>query len=82
MFSDVNSLMLHVNTALLETAYMVVLSLIISIILGGLLGLLLFVTADPLFIRNRFVNHVMSSAINIVRSLPFLILILLFAFIF
>ena len=43
MFSDVNNLMLHVNTALLETAYMVVLSLIISIILGGLLGLLLFV---------------------------------------
>ena len=76
MFSDVNSLMLHVNTALLETAYMVVLSLIISIILGGLLGLLLFVTADPLFIRNRFVNHVMSSAINIVRSLPFLILMI------
>lgn len=76
MFSDVNSLMLHVNTALLETAYMVVLSLIISIIFGGLLGLLLFVTADPLFIRNRFVNHVMSSAINIVRSLPFLILMI------
>ena len=76
MFSDVNSLMLHVNTALLETAYMVVLSLIISIILGGLLGLLLFVTADPLFLRNRFVNHVMSSAINIVRSLPFLILMI------
>lgn len=76
MFTDVSSLMLHVNTALLETAYMVILSLIISIILGGLLGLLLFVTSNPLFFQNHAVNHFLSSAVNIVRSLPFLILMI------
>jgi len=74
--TDFSELLDLVNTALLETCYMVSLALVISILLGGLLGLLLFVTAEPLFIRNRVVNEVMSSVINIIRSLPFLILMI------
>ena len=76
MSSNLSALMPLVNTALLQTCYMVTLSLIISILLGGFLGLLMFVTSDPLFVPSRFLNQFMSSVVNIIRSLPFLILMI------
>lgn len=62
--------------ALGETAFMVVISLAASIIFGGLLGLLLFATSDPLFIKNRAVNKITGVILNVVQSLPFLILMI------
>ncbi len=44
--------------ALGETAFMVIISLAAAIIFGGLLGLLLFATSDPLFIKNKAVNKI------------------------
>ena len=62
--------------ALGETAFMVITSLIAAIVIGGLLGLLLFATADPLFIRNRAVNKITGVILNVIQSLPFLILMI------
>lgn len=59
-----------------ETAYMVIVSLIIAIVAGGLLGLLLFSTSNPLFIKNRVVNRITGIILNIIQSLPFLILMI------
>ncbi|MDF2686505.1 MAG: methionine transporter permease [Clostridia bacterium] len=60
-----------------ETFVMVSTSLLISIIFGGLLGLLLFITSNPLFIRNRIVNQIVGVVINVIRSVPFIILLVL-----
>lgn len=60
-----------------ETALMSGVSLLAAVIIGGLLGLLLYVTSSPLFIRNRMVNQTAGIIINIIRSIPFLILLVL-----
>ncbi len=60
-----------------ETAVMVAISLGFAIVLGGALGLVLFATSNPLFIRNRAVNETVGIIINVTRSIPFLILLVL-----
>lgn len=60
-----------------ETAVMVAISLGFAIVLGGILGLVLFATSNPLFIRNRAVNEAVGIIINVTRSIPFLILLVL-----
>ncbi len=60
-----------------ETAIMVAISLGFAIVLGGALGLVLFATSNPLFIRNRAVNETVGIIINVTRSIPFLILLVL-----
>lgn len=62
--------------ALGETAFMVIVSLAAAVIVGGLLGLLLFTTSNPLFIKNRIVNKITGVILNVVQSLPFLILMI------
>lgn len=65
------------TTALQETLYMVSYSLVISIIFGGLIGLLLYVTTTKLFFKNVIVNQVFGVVVNILRSIPFIILLVL-----
>ncbi len=60
-----------------ESALMVVSSLVLSVIFGGMLGLLLFLTSNPLFVKNRIVNETFGIVINMIRSVPFLILLVL-----
>ena len=60
-----------------ETIQIVFVSLFIAVIIGGLLGLLLFITADPLFVRNRTINQLVGTIVNITRSIPFIILLVL-----
>lgn len=60
-----------------ETAVMVAISLGFAIALGGILGLVLFATSNPLFIKNRAVNEAVGIIINVTRSIPFLILLVL-----
>lgn len=63
--------------ALQETLYMVSYSLILSILVGGLIGLLLYVTTSKLFIENTIVNQIFGVVVNILRSIPFIILLVL-----
>lgn len=62
--------------ALGETAFMVIISLAAGVIIGGLLGLLLFATANPLFTKNRVINKITGVILNVIQSLPFLILMI------
>lgn len=62
--------------ALGETAFMVIISLAAAIIFGGLLGLLLFATSDPLFIKNKAVNKITGVILGVIQSLPFLLLMI------
>jgi len=60
-----------------ETALMSGVSLLAAVIVGGALGLLLYATNSRLFIRNRIINQTAGTVINVVRSIPFLILLVL-----
>ncbi|MGG7620079.1 methionine ABC transporter permease [Bacillus coreaensis] len=60
-----------------ETLYMTAISVVITFVLGLILGLLLFLTAKGNIWENRLVNKVISSVVNVFRSIPFIILIVL-----
>lgn len=63
--------------ATLETLYMTALSGIATFALGLLLGLALFLTARGGFFQNRALYSIISLVVNIFRSIPFIILIVL-----
>lgn len=58
-----------------ETVVMIGIALSISIFIGLPLGVLLFVTDKGLFWENRFVKNIFGFAVNLVRSIPFIILL-------
>lgn len=65
----------HLPQALLETLYMVVISAVVGVVLGGLVGVLLYLTENRLLCPNRVVNAIVGFIVNAIRSLPFLILL-------
>ncbi len=64
-------------TATYETLYMTVIALVFSFIIGAILGLLLFLTGKGSLWENKIINTVIAAVVNIFRSIPFLILIIL-----
>ncbi|ETT87294.1 methionine ABC transporter permease [Viridibacillus sp. FSL R5-0477] len=58
-----------------ETLLMIGISLSISLIIGLPLGIILFVTSKGLFLRNRFFNGILGFIVNLVRSVPYIILL-------
>lgn len=63
--------------SLSETFHMVAVSLVFSVVVGGLIGLFLYLTTSKLFFKNIIVNQVVGVVVNIVRSVPFIILLVL-----
>ncbi|URN96425.1 MAG: ABC transporter permease [Candidatus Pristimantibacillus lignocellulolyticus] len=63
--------------AFYETLYMVGISLLIAFVAGLPLGVLLFISSKGLFSENRVINMILGVISNIVRSIPFLILLVL-----
>ncbi|EHG4832447.1 ABC transporter permease [Salmonella enterica] len=60
-----------------ETFQMLSISTVLAILGGLLLGFLIFVTDRHLFWQNRFIYLVASVLVNIIRSVPFVILLVL-----
>ena len=60
-----------------ETLYMTAISVAATFFLGIILGLVLFLTGKDNLWENRFINWIISAFVNIFRSIPFLILIVL-----
>ncbi|AEY68131.1 methionine ABC transporter permease [Clostridium sp. BNL1100] len=60
-----------------ETLIMVAIATVIACILGLLLGLILYITSSSLLYKNRIVNTLAGFIINIIRSIPFVILLVL-----
>ena len=65
------------SKAFIETFQMVGISLTLSIVLGIPLGLFLFITDRGLFWENRFLHILGGLLINVVRSTPYVILLVL-----
>ena len=63
--------------ATMETLYMTAISVLATFILGAVLGLLLFLTSKGNIWENAAINKIISAFVNIFRSIPFIILIVL-----
>ncbi len=63
--------------ALIETLYMVFFSTVFSLILGFPLGVLLVITEKNSIWEKRTLNSILNGIINILRSFPFIILMIL-----
>lgn len=61
--------------AFVETAIMMGVAVFIAVIVGVPLGIGLFVTSNGMFWQNRIVQNIASTIINIIRSIPFIILL-------
>ena len=60
--------------ALGQTIYMVVVSMIIATVIGVPLGVLLHTTGKGQILEAPLVNKVLGTVVNIIRSIPFIIL--------
>lgn len=63
--------------SLLETLYMVFFSTIFSLLLGFPLGVLLVITEKNSLWEKPMLNQILNGVINILRSIPFIILMIL-----
>lgn len=63
--------------ATLETLYMTAMSTLFTFIIGLVLGIVLFLTAPKQLWANNIVNWLTGALVNIFRSIPFIILIIL-----
>ncbi|MEO2073857.1 MAG: methionine ABC transporter permease [Bacillus sp. (in: firmicutes)] len=75
LFPNVDWLMMWEATK--DTVYMTGISVLVTFILGTFLGLLLFLTSRGNLWENKPINTVISGIVNIFRSIPFIILIVL-----
>ncbi|KQN15668.1 methionine ABC transporter permease [Sphingomonas aurantiaca] len=65
-----------IGQACLDTLIMLGGSLILTIVLGLPLGVLLFLTGQGRLAQNRVANAVLGIVVNILRSVPFIILLI------
>ncbi|MCM0625086.1 ABC transporter permease [Lysinibacillus sp. OL1_EC] len=60
-----------------ETLYMTAISTVVTFILGLVIGIVLFLTSPNQLWANKIVNFLTGSLVNIFRSIPFIVLIIL-----
>lgn len=63
--------------ATLETLYMSIAAVILTFVLGIILGLLLYLTDKGNLWQNKPIHAITAAVVNIFRSIPFIILIIL-----
>ncbi|MEO1770738.1 D-methionine transport system permease [Enterococcus sp. 665A] len=73
MFHDIS--LEVIRQACFESLYMISISLLFALILGIPLGVLLAETRKGGVLKNRFLYTVLQTIVNIVRSIPFIILL-------
>lgn len=74
-FQHVIELWPDILKAFWQTMYMIGISLTVAIVIGLPLGIVLFITDRGLFLENRFVKGTLGFIVNMVRSIPFIILL-------
>jgi len=66
----------EIGQATLDTLSMLGGSMVLTVIFGLPLGVILFLTGKGQMLQNRVANGVLSLAVNILRSVPFVILLI------
>lgn len=74
-FSHFLELIPEINTAFFQTLYMISISLVIAVVVGLPTGILLYVTDGGLFLENRVLRNCVGFIVNMIRSVPFIILL-------
>lgn len=75
MIETIINVLPDLNKAFLETVIMVSISLVVALLIGLPIGVLLFTTNKGLFFENPIINTIVGIIVNMVRSLPFVILL-------
>lgn len=65
-----------IKDASLDTLFMLGFSVLFSTLIGIPVGLILFLTSKGRLLENKFVYNVLSLVINVLRSIPFIILLI------
>ncbi len=65
----------ELNQAFFETLYMVGIATLVAILLGMPLGIVLYVTDTGLILENRIIRGIFGFITNLIRSIPFIILL-------
>lgn len=73
--SQLIELLPELNKAFFETLYMVGIAALVAIVIGMPLGIVLYVTDNGQIIENRWVKTIAGVITNLVRSIPFIILL-------
>ncbi|TVX86912.1 ABC transporter permease [Paenibacillus agilis] len=76
-FSSVIEILPDLNKSFFQTLYMVGVSLAAAIVVGLPIGIVLFVTDRGLFLENVAVKNILGFVVNMIRSIPFIILMVL-----
>ena len=72
-----NSAMIELlGVSIVETLYMVLVSTLLAYVIGLPIGVVLPITSKDGICPNRLINSVLGIAVNIFRSIPFLILLI------
>ena len=61
--------------AIYETAIMLGISFVFSLVFGCIFGFLLYLTANKAFFQQPVLNKIIAAVINFIRSVPFIILV-------
>lgn len=64
-----------VGPALGETIYLVLVTQLLSVVLGFILATIIYLTKEDGLWPNKMINNILSFFVNIVRSFPFIILV-------
>src|SRR5690606_9632972 len=64
----------ELKVAILQTFYMVSVTVILGVIFGTLVGTLLYLTRTGSISANKPMNTILNAIVNFIRSFPFLIL--------
>jgi D-methionine transport system permease protein len=76
MLEKVHGVLPEIGIATAQTAYMLVLTLVVAFIFGGALGIWLYTVRPDSLAPNRSLYLVLDAVVNFVRSFPFLILLI------
>lgn len=77
MDSTWDILQLELLPAIWDTLVMILIAMGASLVFGLLIGLILYLTSSSLFFPNRTLNTIMGVVVNVIRSVPFVILLVL-----
>lgn len=63
--------------AIEETFFMTIVSLIASVVIGMIMGIILYITQEDGLYPNKSINRVLNFIVNLFRAIPFIILIIM-----
>jgi len=63
--------------SIIQTVYMVLISTLVALVIGFPFGILLVLTEENGLIENKFIYRILDYIVNISRSIPFIILMIL-----